>query len=87
MKIEDKFPELGGLRKMADKGVADAQFWLGVTYCDRSIEHDISREDGVIWVRKAAEQGHVEAQFWLGARYRHLNGYDEIQPSWEEAES
>ena len=50
------------------KGVAGAQFNLGVMYArGDGVEKDPA--EATRWYRKAAEQGHAEAQFNLGLRY------------------
>ena len=58
-------------RSSADKGDAEAMFWLGTAY---EKGDGISKNDtsAVYWWRKAAEQGDARAMFCLGSAY--LNG-------------
>lgn len=52
------------LRPFADKGNADAQYYLGVMYDNgNGVQQD--RAQAVGWYRKAAELGHVGAQYNL----------------------
>ncbi|MGD0792922.1 MAG: GAF domain-containing protein [Terriglobales bacterium] len=59
---------LADLRKLADRGDADAQWQLGVRYHNGE---DVPRDDvqAMQWFLRAAEQGHVTAQATLGAYY------------------
>ena len=59
---------LGSLRKLADRGDADAQWQIGVRYHNGE---GVSRDDvqAMQWFLRAAEQGHVIAQATLGAYY------------------
>ena len=53
---------------LAEKGNADAQFFLGcIYYKGRGVKQDIAK--ATEWYRKAAEQGHYPAQNNLGFAY------------------
>ena len=58
--------------KLADKGVAEAQYNLGVIYANGE---GVPENDAlaVKWYRKAADQGDADAQYNLGVM--HANGY------------
>lgn len=63
-------PDVGQewLRRAADKGIANAQYRLGVLYS--SDRYGVRRdEEAVPWYRKAAEQGHCFAMYDLGGMY------------------
>lgn len=51
--------------KAAEQGDAEAQFKLGLYYCN--VEKN--RTAGMKWIRQAAEQGHSKAQFSMGSGY------------------
>ncbi len=54
--------------QLAEQGVADAQYNLGVMYTNgQGVRQD--HAEALRWYRKAAEQGYAEAQYNLGARY------------------
>jgi TPR repeat protein len=53
-------------RPLADHGVAEAQFGLGVLYA-KGVPQDYAAAVG--WYRKAADQGFTFAQFSLGFMY------------------
>ncbi len=57
----------------AQKGDADAQFYLGLCYTDGRC---VTKDDiqAVKWYRKAAEQGDADAQFRLGMSYNNAEG-------------
>ena len=59
---------LRSLRKLADRGDADAQWQMGVRYHNGE---GVPRDDAqaMQWFLRAAEQGHVIAQATLGAYY------------------
>ena len=59
--------------KLAEQGVASAQFALGFMYANgEGVPKDASQ--AVTWYRKAAEQGVAQAQFNLGAMYYNGEG-------------
>ena len=59
---------LADLRKLADRGDADAQWQIGVRYHNGDgVPHDDAQ--AMQWFHRAAEQGHVTAQATLGAYY------------------
>ena len=63
-------------RKAAERGVASAQFLLGMSYADgKGVAEDDA--EAVRWYRKAAEQGLAEAQFNLGTAYASGEGIAE----------
>lgn len=52
-------------QKAAEKGYAQAQFYLGLCYHNGDgVEKNLS--EAVIWFRKAADQGFAKAQYDLG---------------------
>ena len=56
------------LRKKAEQGEAEAQFWLGWKYLEgEGVAKDVA--EAVKWFRKAADRGHVDAQSTLGVMY------------------
>jgi TPR repeat protein len=56
------------IRKLAEQGVADAQYRLGlIYYSGRGVPQDY--KEAVRWHRKAAEQGYAKAQHELGRMY------------------
>jgi GAF domain/Sel1 repeat/PilZ domain len=59
---------LTDLRKLADRGDADAQWQIGVRYHNGDgVPHNDAQ--AVQWFHRAAEQGHVTAEATLGAYY------------------
>ena len=56
------------LRRAAEQGHAEAQYYLGST------SDDDEQEEAVEWLRQAGEQGHVDAQFALAWKYRGTDG-------------
>ncbi|TXH56452.1 MAG: trypsin-like serine protease [Desulfurellales bacterium] len=56
------------LRLKAEKGDAEAQFYIGANYID-GIGVPKNIEEGLKWYRKSADQGYAEAQFNLGVMY------------------
>ena len=62
------------LRRAAEQGHAEAQYYLGST------SDDDEQEEAVEWLRQAGEQGHVDAQFELAWKYR---GTDGVRPDAE----
>jgi TPR repeat protein len=65
----------------ANKGDADAQFWLGTMYYDgKGVPQDY--KEAVKWFTMAAEQGHAYAQLYLGRI--HYNG-DGVPQDYTEA--
>ena len=61
------------LRPLADRGIAAAQFRLGVMY-DNGWGVPQDRVEAVDWYRKAAEQGNAVAQHYLGVMYDNGEG-------------
>lgn len=57
------------LRKLAEKGNAEAQMLLGNAYF-RGTGINKSPEEAVYWYRKAAKQGHTQAQTNLGVMHK-----------------
>ena len=61
------------LIELAEKGIADAQYNLGVCYANgQGVAKNMA--EAVRWYRKAAEQGHTKAQYNLGWCYYMGNG-------------
>ncbi len=70
------------LKPLADQGLAEAQFQLGMMYqYGRGLPKDLGKAAN--WVRLAAEQGHTEAQTHLGLMYENGIG---VPKNYEEAE-
>ncbi len=60
-------------RLAAEQGDADAQFRLGVMYCDgEGVPKDYA--EAVKWYRRAAKRGNARAQYSLGRMYRSGRG-------------
>lgn len=56
------------VKRLAEKGYAEAQYWLGKMYGNgEGVKMDYA--EAAKWWSKAAEQGHAEAQYWLGFMY------------------
>ena len=53
------------LRDHADKGDAESQYYLGLSYAEGDGVPQDSVE-AVKWLRKSAEQGDADGQVWLG---------------------
>ena len=73
---------------MAEKGVADAAYRLGMLYdSGNGVERDASR--AAYWYRRAAEDGHVYAQHNLAVAYANGDGvelnYDLALSWWKQA--
>ncbi len=60
-------------RPLADQGVAEAQFNLGLMY-DGGHGLPQNQAEAVRWYRKAADQGSAHAQYNLGVKYDHGEG-------------
>ena len=62
----------------AEKGLADAQFNLGVCYANAGLGVTKNDMQAAKYYQLAADQGHVTAQFYLGNFYAHgsLPGHD-----------
>jgi len=57
----------------AEKGEADAQYRLGLSYCyGQGVPQDYT--EAVRWFRKAAEHGYAKAQYSLGSSYYYGGG-------------
>jgi len=66
--VEDLAKKSPQWRKIADQGLAEAQFMLGNMYaCGAGVILDYAEAAG--WFRRAAEQGHAKAQYILGHLY------------------
>ena len=74
----DSLPRLGDsskidiglryLKKAANRGLKDAQGYLGYLYCNgKYIKQDYTK--AVKWYAKAAEQGYAAAQYSIGILY------------------
>ena len=67
---------LRGFHRLADRGDADAQVWIGRMYDDgKGVPQDYV--EAAKWYRYAAEQGNLGAQFWIGLK--HHNGEGVLQ--------
>ena len=59
--------------QLAEQGVADAQYNLGLMYYNgQGVRQDYA--EAVKWYRQAAEQGNAKAQYNLGAMYHNGQG-------------
>jgi TPR repeat protein len=67
----DNLVALPILRRLARQGDAEAQYWLGAIYDDRSSWNgDVSDAcEAVKWYRRAANKGDAEARYYLGLMY------------------
>ena len=65
---------LSSLREQAERGDADAQFYLGFRYAagGRGVPRD--DKEAARWFRAAAEQGEVDSQILLGGMYKDGKG-------------
>jgi len=55
--------------RAAEKGVPEAQFWLGVAFDQRLWFGVTDEQEALKWFRKAAEQGNPDAEATLGMDY------------------
>jgi uncharacterized protein len=63
--------------RAAEKGVAEAQFWLGVAF-DQHLWFGVTDEQEALkWFRRAAEQGNPDAEDELGVRYQDGDGIEQ----------
>ena len=67
---------LGNLEPLAEKGNAQAAYWLGQMY-DEGLGVKKNANTAITWFRKAAEGGWPDAKLRLGEIY--FNGTDELQ--------
>ena len=65
---EDYATALKLWRPLADQGVAEAQYWLGIM-CDNGLGVPQDHAEAMKWFRKAAVQGDASAQLYLGYMY------------------
>lgn len=65
--------EIASLKSKAEKGDADAQYQLGVTYVkgDKGVKKD--NKSAIAWLEKAARQNHAGAQLELGGLYSRVS--------------
>jgi putative methionine-R-sulfoxide reductase with GAF domain len=56
------------LRKLADSGDAEAQYWIGIRY-GTGAKVEQNEGEAAKWFQRAAEQGHVQAQARLASYY------------------
>jgi TPR repeat protein len=69
----DQRAALKELRPLADKGNAEAQYYLGLIHVSgKGVPADFGAALG--WFRRAAEQGHAGAQHNLGLQYENGQG-------------
>ena len=65
--------QLPQTKKLAEKGDARSQVYLGVYYLSgQGVPED--PKEAAKWFRKAAEQGDADAQYWLGTVYEEGSG-------------
>jgi uncharacterized protein len=62
--------------RAAEKGVAEAQLWLGVAF-DQHWFGVTDEQESLKWFRKAAEQGNPDAQATLGMYYEYGEGVEQ----------
>ena len=60
--------ELDDMKALADTGMAEAQYFLGIKY-DTGEGVPENDAEAVKWYRKAADQGYVNAQYNLALIY------------------
>jgi len=63
--------------RAAEKGVPEAQFWLGVAFDQNPWFGVTDKKEALKWFRKAAEQGNPEAEATLGMRYEFGDGVEQ----------
>ena len=68
-----KLKPRSGIAKPANKGIATAQFNLGLCY-ENGFGVGKDEAEAVKWYRKAAEQGDAMAQYNLGCCYENGDG-------------
>jgi TPR repeat protein len=64
------------MRRAAEDGVPDAQFWLGVAY-ERHDFGTTDEQEALKWYRKAAEHDNPDADVELGRRYEDGEGVEQ----------
>lgn len=67
------------MKEAAEKGLAEAQYWMGQLYND-GIGCESDTDESLKWLEKAAQQGHMKANTMSGElymRHRCLN-YDDV---------
>jgi TPR repeat protein len=79
--IKDYATAFAGFMKLAKKGDAYAQYFLGDMY-DKGLGVSRNKQQAEIWNRNAAEQGNAYAQFYLGFMYHGLPKGDEQAVAW-----
>jgi TPR repeat protein len=65
------------LWRAAEKGVPEAQFWLGVAFDQRFWFGVTDEQEALRWFRKAAEQGSPDAEDTLGVHYEVGEGVEQ----------
>src|SRR5258708_75350 len=63
--------------RAAEKGVPEAQFWLGVAFDQRLWFGVTDEQEALRWFRKAAEQGSPDAEDTLGVHYEVGEGVEQ----------
>ena len=72
--------ELGSercMRRAAEKGVPEAQFWIGVGYDQNQWFGITDKREALKWFKQAAEHGYVDAEVELGQRYEYGEGVEQ----------
>jgi len=73
---EDRSVGESWMRRAAEQGDTDAQFWLGVGY-EQNWFGTVDVHEAIKWYRKAAEGGDPDAQVELGQRYEDGEGVEQ----------
>jgi uncharacterized protein len=64
------------MRRAAEKGVPEAQFWIGVGY-DQNQFGITDKQEAFKWFKQAAERGHVDAEAAMGQCYEVGDGVEQ----------
>lgn len=63
--------------RAAEKGVPEAQFWIGVAYDQRLWFGIADKQEAFEWFKRSAEHGYVDAEAELGQRYEFGEGIEQ----------
>lgn len=64
------------MRRAAEHGDAEAQFWLGVGYEEHWFSA-VDIQEAIKWYRRASDAGHPDAQVALGQKYEDGDGVEQ----------
>ena len=65
------------MRRAAEKGVPEAQFWIGVGYDQNQWFGITDKQEALKWFKQAAEHGYVDAEVELGRCYEDGDGVEQ----------